>query len=73
MPVARLFDDEPTMVSQLVRKACLDLAVQAAQHVLASGAVDEPALWAGHHHRGPAEPTLMQPGEPVQGVAFRHS
>ena len=38
-----------------------------------SGAVDEPALRAGHHHRGAAEPALMQPGQPVQRVAFWHS
>jgi hypothetical protein len=37
------------------------------------GAVDEPALRAGDHHGGTAESTLVQPGEPVQGVAFWHS
>src|SRR5262245_66423118 len=35
--------------------------------------VDKPALWAGHHHRGTTEPALMQPGKPVQGVAFWHA
>src|SRR3954452_25362055 len=29
------------------------------------GAVDEPALRTRHHHRGAAEPALMQPGQPV--------
>ena len=37
------------------------------------GTVDEPALRAGHHDRGTAEPALMQPGEPVQRVALWHS
>jgi hypothetical protein len=44
VPVARLFDDEPTMISQLVRRACLDMAVQAVQHILAAGAADEASL-----------------------------
>src|SRR6476659_6452856 len=38
-----------------------------------SGTVDEPPLRAGHHHRGTAEPALLQPGQPVQRVTFWHA
>jgi hypothetical protein len=36
------------------------------------GAVGEPTLGAAHAHRRPAEPALMQAGQPMQGVTLRH-
>src|ERR1700723_2027322 len=36
------------------------------------GAVDEPALRARTHHRGTANPALMQARKPVQRVPFWH-
>jgi hypothetical protein len=36
------------------------------------GTVGEPALWTGDQHRRSAEAALMQPGQPVQRMAFWH-
>jgi hypothetical protein len=42
--VGRSLDDEPSVISQLARSGCLELAVQSLQHTLASGDVDEVLL-----------------------------
>ena len=64
---------EPTTVGLVMVEEMLAPRRRAAQHQsVDQHRVSEPALRARDRHPGTAEPALMQPGQPMQGMTLGH-